>query len=278
MAFIGILLANIVLLILFVISIVILIVMLVLLILGIVFAVKKKKTLATIFFSIDGAILIIIAIIVIAIYCFINAPKSETFETPDGEKTVSAEIISQMEESINCNDTEDVDDILDEYPELIYYYESSYTSILHKATELGNLEVAECILDHGAEYDDEIIMDHLIYDYSLEYYFGTCNSERFYETVGFMLENGATVTYQGNTSTPNALFQAVWWISHDDNLSDEDIALIELLIEYGASTTEINSSNKSAIDVYYETTYQHSITEDDENYLEIVALLENTTA
>ena len=68
MAFIGILLANIILIILFCIAIAIAITLLIFLVLGIIFAVKKKKTLAIIFFSIDGAILVIVTALISALY------------------------------------------------------------------------------------------------------------------------------------------------------------------------------------------------------------------
>lgn len=64
MAFIGILFANTILIILFIISIIFTVLFLIILILGIIFAVKKKKTLATVFFTIDITMLAIIFLLI----------------------------------------------------------------------------------------------------------------------------------------------------------------------------------------------------------------------
>lgn len=68
MAFIGILFANIILIILFCIAVGLILTFLTMLVLGIIFTVKKKKTLAIIFFSIDGAILVIVTALISAFY------------------------------------------------------------------------------------------------------------------------------------------------------------------------------------------------------------------
>lgn len=271
MAFIGLLMANIILLILFIICIGILIFILIFLILGIVFAIKKRKKLAIVFFSIDGAILIIIACIIAAIYFIIVSPKDKTFETPDGYEKVSAKIVSELEESIENGDTKNVDVILDEYPKLIYYADVNHTGILHKAILSGNVDVAECIIEHGAEFDDEFFLDHLIFDYSFEYYFSSLenskNSDNIYKVVQFMLENGAEVEYEGNNTTPNVLFQAIWWVCYDCEISDDDIALLNLFIDYGASVTETNSADENVIDYYYIAASTNGISYDNKEFI-----------
>lgn len=279
MAFIGLMMANIILLILCIICIGILFVILIFLILGIVFAVKKRKKLAIVFFSIDGAILIIIACIIAVIYFTIVSPKDKIFETPDGYEKVSTKIVSELEESIENGDMENVDVILDEYPELIYYADVNHTSFLHKAILSGNVDVAECIIEHGAEFDDEFFLDHLIFDYSFEYYFANLekgeNSDNIYEVVQFMLENGAEVEYEGNNTTPNVLFQAIWWICYDGEISDNDIVLLGLFIDYGASVTETDSTDENVIDYYYIAASTNGISYDNKEFIKGLETLES---
>lgn len=252
-----------------VICVIFLFLMLLFLILGIVKARKKKKS-AKVFFSLAAVSFVLL----LGFLWFLFGPKRAEIDTPDGTVKVSKKITAELEECIENEDIQKLDEMLDKRPELVYYTNSKHHGMLYTAALTGNVELLECVLEHGAKFDDEILHKNLIYEYSLEYYFHNLTHLTEEETekvksrgsapiVEIMLENGATVNFENNEEVPNALFIAIWWIVTDDEVTEDELQVVEMLIEHGASCTETNSDGDTILDVLHHMIEQYTVEDKD---------------
>ncbi|MBQ7065441.1 MAG: hypothetical protein IJN92_01335 [Lachnospiraceae bacterium] len=230
-----------------------LVLMLVFLILGIVKAKKKKKS-AKVFFILSGTIFAAMTVF----FLFLFGPRIRTIVTPDKTVKVGQWVTDDLMESIENEDIVQVDKMLSKRPELIYYVDINGEGILDEAALTGNVELVQCILKHGAKFDDELVHEGSVYKYSLEYYFHNLlidnmndelNTKEIASMVECMMENGASATFVGDNNEPNALWVALWWITQDDEISDDDMKVMKLLIEYGASCTEENYQGDTVLNL-----------------------------
>ena len=164
MAFAGMFIA----LIFIIIAAVIYLIALIELIIGIVLLCKKKK--------VPGIILIVLSVIPaivtaigLGVYFYnINHPE---FETYDGRTvTINMKYVNRMEDLLREHDMDGLDALLDKHPELIYYQDINHTTILEYGVKSCDVEVMEIAYDHGARFDEPTVFDGLIYDASLEHF------------------------------------------------------------------------------------------------------------
>ena len=130
-------------------------------ILGIVFAVKKKKTLRTIFFTIAGVGTAIGIIIGAWIYHLV---AHQTIETKNGEVTVSTITIWQFSEAIEEDDVEKVKELLQEEPALEDYLFEPHETYYGFAIASDAYEVVKFALENGHDVDDLYTYDTEKYD------------------------------------------------------------------------------------------------------------------
>lgn len=255
---------------------------LIFLILAIVFTACHKKTPGIVFFCLAGTGLYMMASM--AIYPFL--PQKVDVKTPSGVVEVWDSDYKKLRDYVIDGNIEKVDKMLNKHPELIYYNRSTCGGILHRAEVCGSIPMVQCILDHGAKFDDAIVYENVTFDYSLQSYFDDmrtlCDegddtgSDEILNMVEFMLENGAEVNFYDKDNKPNALFTAVDLVGSDGVISDGDIELIKLLKSHGASCTKVSYRDFTAYDYYvdYCRSEKHSVIMDD-NYAKLAEVLEN---
>lgn len=210
---------------------------------------KRNKKVSAVLLTLSGIIFALL--VALALYIFL--PRQIEIQTPDGTQTVYSNVDHSYINAIRDGNVEKVNKLLNKYPFLIYedkylYYSgSNYTDGLLYATVNGNKELAECLISHGATYDNGITLENVGYDYTFEYYFGCLQNNSITDTeqpdnidewIQFMIDNGAAVEFTDDTDTPNALFCAVEYICDDGVISDEDVRVIDILIANGAKITD----------------------------------------
>lgn len=263
MAFMGMMFAGTALIILCAITMLLIFSAIAFLILGFVFR-KKKKTLSNVFFIISGISAAPLACALVSfVSAMISVPKSEYSEL-------------SLKQAVEASDIEAADRILDKEPELIRKLDHNSLSVLEHALKKGDIEMVKCLLEHGAEFDDPTVFDNLIFSYSFELFFSDLDSEPMCEIsdmVSLMIENGAQVEFSDKRIAPNALFYAEYYIFRDDAISSDDVRIIQLLIDGGASVSEVNNSGENALDCFKECAEESGLDSSDEGYDEIVSLL-----
>lgn len=221
--------------------------MLIFLIMAVVF--RKKKALRIVF----AALTVLNFLPIAAAIWLVFIPHPLTIETPDGEVKVRAGKDKQITKAIMESNLEEVDKLLEKYPALTFYRDINGRTVLEHAMFANDTEMMSCALKHGGTFDNQIVYDHLIYDCSLEYYFYS-GDEKKYDTIKYMINNGAAVEFKDKRSAPNALFPAVWYICCDGSVSDDDITLLQLFIDSGADVNESSTVTKNtAVDELLET-------------------------
>ncbi len=222
------------------------------LIIGIVMK-KKKKSGSTILFVLSG----ICIAIPVALILFLVLPRRIELKTPNGvEKVWNTEIDDIREIVIKSNktgeiDTKIVEKMVRKSPELIYYTDYYYAQYVDQPTLLEwavfyeEYELAEFLIEYGAEFDNDITYEKLIYDTSLESYFydisSSENSKISYNVTDFMLKNGADFK---NILLDSFVYE---YIFKDRQVTADDVEVIRYLIENGADIYAKNG-NWSPID------------------------------
>ncbi len=240
---------------------------------------NKKKTVSSVIFWSIGSLLLT-GFIILGVLIF--GPKSVEIETPTGQfAKVPKKEANAYIEAISQEDIQTTKAKMDRYPELIYYTGFNGQSPLDKASNTLNIELAECVINHGAVYDDKFMHRESIYNYSLEYFFATQTTDdlvypgmKINSMVSFMLENGAGVNFD-NTNQPNALFSSVWYICRDGVIQDMDLTLLQMLIDHGANISEQNTIGEYPTDFLKMAAEQNSVPLDSENYIKAEKLLSN---
>ena len=201
-------------------------------------------------------------------------PKKVKVETPDGDVRIWNNIIEDYLNNVANDNFDEVEEMLEEEPALVYAYDDDGEDILQNAALNGNIEMLELAIEYGAKFDSEIIFDESSYDCSIQAFLDEIGrrSKRYdltdedvYDVIEFMLKNDASVEIDDEDS-PNALFLAYVWICHDEIISDEDIELVELLHSYGA---------EYSYEIYFDfvQTIEKESVEKDENCEELLELV-----
>lgn len=202
-------------------------------------------------------------------------PKKIKVETPDGSVKIWNTTIEEYLNNVANDNFDEVEEMLEEEPSLVYAYDDDGEDILQNAALNGNIEMLELAIEYGAEFDSEIIFDESEYDCSIQAFLDEIGrrprsydltDEDVYDVIEFMLKNDASVEIDDEDS-PNALFLADGWICYDKIISDEDIELVELLHSYGV---------EYSYEIYFDfvQTIEKESVEKDENYQKLLELLE----
>ena len=194
-----------------VIAIIVFTIALIELIVGIVLMCKKKKVPAIILFVL-AAIPVIITVISVSVYMYKqNHPQFETYD--GGTVTLNMRDVNKMMDLLRAKDMDGLDKLLDKHPDLIYYQDINRRTLLEFGVESCSVEVMEIAYDHGARFDEPTVFDGLIYDYSLE---------------AFADENYWNFLYSYNDE-----FEP-WLIKGET--TDEVIDALKFAVEHGAKT------------------------------------------
>lgn len=171
------------------------------------------------------------------------AALTTVVHTPDGDFRVSHRTIERLQTSIAENDIKTLDRILDKKPQLIWYYDVNRKGIIESAAKSHNIDAMKCILEHGGKFDNEFL-----HCYSTDFCCFSGKGEEVYNTLKFMLENGAE---KGKHTV-----SAVRYACTDGIIDEMDFKIISLMYR----------SDDSAIDEFYEFSEKYSVTKNDFYY------------
>ena len=219
------------------------------LIIAIILTVKKHKKAAAVLYILAGIPAVITLIVVLISAYKLNFPE---YKNADGETIrIAKSDIEMMKTLIRNDDMKSLDALLDSRPNLIHYEDINHITLLEYGLRNSNVEIMQIAADHGAKFDDPRIHAFLVYDYSLERFFDQdywvfaytnndkpepkvtqgVTTDEMIDAARFAIEHGAKVVWN-NKLQPDMTYDfpdAVEnWIKSDGVVSDKDQELLNL--------------------------------------------------
>lgn len=205
---------------------------------------KKHKILSRVMLILSG----VGALCLTGILLFIFIPRPEVIETPNGEVKVKQSIIEDYKSCLDNGDLVGLKELLDEEPALVYYSDANRVTMIDYGMYNTDIEMMQLAWDYGATFDNPITYEHLLFDNSAHSFFVRLDypdwekevlhekgvtTEDIIATVEFMIDHGAELTYSEDTNgyTGNFYDDALWWVMLDNVQSDLDKELLEVIEE-----------------------------------------------
>lgn len=199
---------------------------------------KKHKKLSKVLLILSG--LGVLTIAAILLYIFI--PRPETIETPNGEVKIKKSLIEDYKVYLDNRDLEGLKELLDEQPALVYYGDANRVTLIDYGMYNTDVEMMQLAVEYGAVFDNPLTYEHLYFDNSAHSFFIRLDypdrektelhekgvtTEDILATVEFMIEHGASLIYDENPG--NFYEDAQSWVMIDGVMSDLDVELLELI-------------------------------------------------
>ena len=213
------------------------------LIVGIVLLIKKRKV-PGIVLLVLSALPAVVTVIVLAVVCYkAEYPSYDTYD--GGTVSVRMEDARIMKNIIRSGDMEGLDEFLDKHPELIYYQDNNHETLLEYGLHDRNVEIMQIAMDHGAKFDAEPTFRFLVYSRSLENFFDReyqtfvmsrvpdtddgygVTTDEMIDAARFAVEHGADTSWDTNTGHWTFADSVELWINGDNEISDKDGEFLE---------------------------------------------------
>lgn len=285
MAFIGMVIAGIAV----IIFIVILIIMLVLLVTAITLKIvgknKNSKKMRT-----AGNVLLIIGIIFavpvvwIAGLLAFNSMYEQITLPDESQKYILIQNITKMRELAEegtDSSVEELDRLLEKEPDLVYYLDVNKKGVIDFGLEQGNAKLVETALAHGAEFDDPHRYDNMAYFHnSMEYFIGSLSDRKITQDdvriIELMFENNASTAYEDTLYLvySNLFGEAVWAVLYNDGeVTDTELEFIQVFIDNGLDFDEnLLLYDEKPSNVYFSGKYYDNVKQD-ENYSVLMKII-----
>lgn len=180
--------------------------------------------------------------------CLIFYPNDKiVVQTPEGEATVREMQAKSFELAIGSDDAEEVEKLLKKNPALLYYTWDNVLP-LGRAISAESVNVVIFLLEYGVDVDQA---DNLDFDTSMTY--ATRNlqkitEEESFEILNLLIDYGADMNETlGGISPVQYLIR---YIVEDSSISAEELKMLENFIEAGASLTQEDLGGEDAIDLF----------------------------
>lgn len=252
MAFGGILLLNILLMILFGMAAVGIVCLLLSAILFIVHMVKKKQGK----FQRKGKVAASVILLIVGIACMVIPtgaflifyPNDKiVVQTPDGEATVKETQAKSMELAIGSDDVEEVEKLIKKNPALLYCTWENLTP-LGRAISSESVNVVAYLLESGVDVDQA---DNLNFDTTMTYaakYIQQGTAENSFAVMKLLIDYGADLN-KTHGSTPPVQY-LIMYIVEDSSVSPEELDILEYFIKGGADLTLGDLRHDDAVDIF----------------------------
>ena len=241
--------------------------------------------------KITGNVFLVLGIVNIApIIIFIGylTYKSQfaEVELPDG-KTKDVSIKSAykvMELSRDGSDEaiEELEKLLDKNPDLVFFHDNNRESILEIGLENGDADVVKIAIEHGAVIDNPERYEHMAYvKTTMQDYFGGMTGREFtredIEIIKILFENGADTSYKLRVHYySNAFGMAVWGILYNDGIvTDDELEFIQVIIDNGVTHDDALILMEDLSSNYHFSDEYHSDIIKDDNYYLLMEMIEN---
>lgn len=203
---------------------------------------KKHKRISNVLFVFS----IINTLIIACVFLFMLMPKSEMVETKEGRVKLKAGWILEYKNYLESNNIEGMSELITKHPEMIYYYDVNRVTLLDYGMYNLNVGFMEIAIENGAVFDDPLTYDHLVFENSADSFFlrlgypkkegkvvcvAGVTTDDMLETVEFMINNGAALRYEQahDYEYQNFYEDAYAWVTSDGSISNKDTQLLELI-------------------------------------------------
>lgn len=202
---------------------------------------KIVKLLAKIFFGIFGVICIGIVLLIVW-------PKSTKVQTHSGEAKLKNSWIDKYRKCLDENNLDELKSLVDAHPNLIYYQDANAVMLLDYGFYNCNIEMMQLALDKGAKFDDPLRYDKMCFPTSLSSFFNKLDypvgkksesqktvegqaTDKMIETIKFAIKNGAKTKWEKDNSMACDNFYecAEEWINKDGQVSKKDQELLDAI-------------------------------------------------
>lgn len=252
MAFGGVLLLNLILMIVFGMAAVGIVCLLLSAIFFIVHIVKKRcgavqgkgKRIAATVLLIIG---ICSMIIPVGLYLIFYPNDKIVVQTPEGEATVREMQVKSFELAIGNDDAEEVEKLIKKKPALLYYTWDNVLP-LGRAISAESVNVVTFLLEYGVDVDQA---DNLDFDTSMTY--ATRNlqkitEEESFEVLNLLISYGADMNETLSGISP--VQYLIRYIAEDSSVSAEELKMLENFVLAGASLTQEDLGGKDAVELF----------------------------
>lgn len=243
---------------------------------------KKLKITGNVFLVLG--ILNISPIIIFVGYLTYKSHFAEV-ELPDG-KTKDVSIKSAykvMELSRDGSDEaiEELEKLLDKNPDLVFFHDNNRESILEIGLENGDADVVKIAIEHGAVIDNPERYEHMAYvKTTMQDYFGGMIGREFtredIEIIKILFENDADTSYKLRVHYySNAFGMAVWGILYNDGVvTDDELEFIQVIIDNGVTHDDALILMEDLSSNYHFSDEYHSDIKKDDNYYLLMEMIE----
>ena len=244
---------------------------------------KKLKITGNVFLVLG--IINIAPIIIFAVYLTYKSQFAEV-ELPNG-KTKDVSIKSAykvMELSRDGSDEaiEELEKLLDKNPDLVFFHDNNRESILEAGLENGDADVVKIAIEHGAVIDNPERYDHMAYvKTSMQDYLNSMIGREFtredIEIIKILFKNGADTSYKLRVHYySNAFGMAVWGILYNDGVvTDDELEFIQVIIDNGVTHDDALILMEDLSSNYHFSDEYHSDITKDDNYYLLMEMIEN---
>ncbi len=206
-------------------------------------------------------------------------------ELPDG-KTKDVSIKSAykvMELSRDGSDEaiEELEKLLDKNPDLVFFHDNNRESILEIGLENGDADVVKIAIQHGAVIDNPERYEHMAYvKTTMQDYFGGMIGREFtredIEIIKILFENGADTSYKLRVHYySNAFGMSVWGILYNDGIvTDDELEFIQVIIDNGVTHDDALILMEDLSSNYHFSDEYHSDIKKDDNYYLLMEMIE----
>lgn len=154
----------------------------------------------------------------------------ETIVTSDGEVKIKQSKCLKYEEYVESANIEKINELLDKYPEMIYYkiHDENRQTLLFYGLYHCDIDIMQCALSHGKQFNDPALN---INGNFLRHFFAYMNGNTTNEIINivkFALEHGAEAVYEDW----DLYERAEKWVMNDGFVSRKDEELLSLIKEY----------------------------------------------
>ena len=206
---------------------------------------KKHKVASSVLLVVSG----VGVAIIIGVLVFIFGPKSEMIKTPSGEVELKAMWISEYRKCLDNEDIKGLREILSKHPEMIHYMDVNCVTLIDYGMYNTNVDIMELAIEYGAVFDNPMVYDRLTFYNSFDSLFNRLDypdwereenelheegvtTDDIIETVQFMIVHGASLNYGKTRYLYKSFYEeASVWVMLDGFFSDKDKMLLELIEE-----------------------------------------------
>ena len=181
---------------------------------------------------------------------------------------------------------EELEKLLKKHPNLVYIRDNNSNSILEYGLNNGNSELVRLALDNGAVFDDPAIYDHMAYvKTSMEDYIDSLYDRQItdndVEIIKMMFEEDASTDIYAPHGHPpyysNIFGKAVWAVMYNDGnnglkVTDTELEFIQVFIDNGLYSDYSLMFVEDVPDNYRFPDSYYAPMEKDANYEELVRI------